>query len=135
MVRRIGGFRRAPDEPWHERIVRTTHKCRFLANRAGIRDWVQAQARQKWLWAGHVARMPATSWAWRATFWRDSGWTEAMRDESTREKRPSRQRWMKWEDTLRRYATQAGLRQWARAAGNRNEWAAHAEFFERFIEG
>ena len=32
--------------------------------------------------------------------WRDSNWTEAMRDESTGEKRPSRRRWMKWEDNL-----------------------------------
>ena len=135
MLRRMCGIRRAPDEPWLDWIIRTTQKPRLLAKRAGIRDWVQAQARQKWFWAGHVARMPATSWAWRTTFWRDSDWTEAMRDESTREKRPSRRRWMKWEDTLRRYATQAGLRQWARAAGNRTEWASHAEFFETFIEG
>ena len=62
-------------------------------------------------------------------------WTDAMRDESTREKRPSRRRWMKWEDSLRRYATQAGLQQWARAAGNRSERASRAEFSERFIEG
>ena len=71
----------------------------------------------------------------RTTFWRDSDRTEAMRDEGARQKRPSRRRWMKWEDPLRHYAKQAGLRQWARAAEDRSKWASHADLFERYIEG
>eukprot|EP00959_Pyramimonas_sp_CCMP1952_P333824 6990936-Pyramimonas_sp.AAC.1 len=68
--------------------------------------------------------MPATSWAWRATFWRD-----------TQGKWPPRRRRMKWENTLRHHAAQAGVRQWARAAGNRTEWALQAEFLARCNEG
>jgi hypothetical protein len=49
---------------------------------------------------------------------------------ASREVRPSRRRWMKWEDQLRRFCTSQGLARWDEIAANRDEWKAHAHAFK-----
>ena len=130
MLRRIVGTGRADTEDYLSWIIRTTRKAEALALAAGVRDWVQAHCRAKWLWAGHVARRPTVTWVWRVTTWRDSEW-QALVSESglDRPLRPSRRRWMKWEDPLRRFCAQESSGSWLSAASVRDAWAERATSF------
>ena len=110
MLRRICQNRRAPDEQWHEWVRRALNKARSRAKDAGIHDWVYAHARsKKWLWAGHASRMNLSTWVRKVTCWRDSEWTKAMEDCSWRPRRPTRRRWTKWEESVRRCAAETGV--------------------------
>ena len=71
MLRKIVGAARAPDEGYVSWIKRVTEKAEEYAHAARVRDWFLAHRRCKWAWAGHVARMPASTWAWRVATWRD----------------------------------------------------------------
>ena len=130
MLRRIVGTGRADTEDYLSWIIRTTRKAEALALAGGVRDWVQAHCRAKWLWAGHVARRPTVMWVWRVTTWRDSEW-QALVSESglDRPLRPSRRRWMKWEDPLRRFCAQESSGSWPSAASVRDAWAERATSF------
>ena len=132
MLRRICGVPRHSTEEWVPWIQRATHKSRQLALDAGVRDWVQAHALRKWSWAGHAARRPADSWLWRVTFWRDSEWNEAVLDMgSHRPLRPSRRRWMKWEDPLRRLMADGPGGSWS----TRGRWESlREEFTSWFVD-
>ena len=78
-----------------------------MAADAGVRDWTVAHLTRKWLWAGHVARRPATALAYRVTTWRDSDWqVVAMELGNRRPLRPSTRRWMKWEDVIKRFSSE-----------------------------
>ena len=130
MLRRIIGINRFPEEDYLEWIVRATHKAEALAKTAGVRDWVQAHSRAKWLWGGHVARRPADSWVWRVSTWRDSEWQAlALESGFARPLRPLRRRWMKWEDAFRRFFTEMDLGTWTTAASDRESWAERADVF------
>ena len=39
----------------------------------GIENWVAAQRRRKWLWAGHVARLTDRQWTQLALYWSPVG--------------------------------------------------------------
>ena len=130
MIRRICGARKPPAEPWVEWIQRATHQARRLADEAGVRDWVHAHARRKWLWAGHVMRRPTSTWLWRVTSWRDHDW-DRIADElgGQRLRRPSRRRWMKWEDPLWSYFSERPDQSWTKEALDKEQWNAKADAF------
>ena len=131
MLRKIVGSGRAPDETWVDWLQRVTHKAENLAAGVHVRDWVDAHALAKWRWAGHVIRIPTTAWAWRLTVWRDSAWQRLATDfGSMRPLRPSRRRWTKWEDPLRRFDTE-----WQSLAAVRERWAAKEETFAHWFSG
>ncbi len=129
MLRRICQHRRAPEERWHEWIQRVTAKARSRALEAGVRDWVHAHAQKKWHWPGHASRRSFSTWVRKVTCWRDSDWTKAMTDCSWRPRRPSRRRWMKWEDPIRRYAAETGVPTWSNVTNDRTAWKSMAEGF------
>ena len=125
MLRRIAGVRRAPDEDYVDWIKRGTQKAEAIAASSRVREWTKAHYSMKWSWAGHVARRPTDSWIWRTTSWRDSEW-QGLLDESTsctRPLRPSRRRWTRWEDGLRRFCAAEGLGKWQALAQNRELWS------------
>ena len=135
MLRRICGVTRHDTEEWVPWIQRATHKARQLALDAGVRDWVRAHAIRKWSWAGHAARRSVDSWLWRVTFWRDSEWNEAALEMgSHRPLRPSRRRWMKWEEPLRRFMAVGPGGSWSTAALDRETWEARTEEFASWFE-
>ena len=130
MLRRIAGARRAPEEPWVEWIMRVTRKALELARSARVRHWGEEHLRGKWMWAGHVARRPTSTWVWKVTSWRDSMWQSLAQDSGTqRELRPSTRRWMKWEDVLRRFCHLHGHGQWQVLGSQRELWADQVEAF------
>ena len=130
MLRKIVGSTRAPEEEYLTWITRTTRKAETLADAAGVRDWNEAHFRAKWQWGGHVARRSTDSWLWRVSTWRDSEWqTLALEAGIARPLRPSRRRWMKWEDAFRRFCAANHLGPWAGAASNREAWSAQVESF------
>ena len=101
MLRRIAGRKRAPEESWVDWIKRSTDYARGLAQQTRIRDWAISHAKSKWAWAGHVARRSADTWLYSVTAWRDAEWSRICEMNGyTRPLRPSRRRWMKWEDSL-----------------------------------
>ena len=130
MLRKIVCPHRCPNEEWLDWIRRATRKALDWASRAGVRQWCNHHFERKWRWAGHVARSSADSWLYRVTVWRDSAWQE-MADEmgSMRETRPSRRRWMKWEDGLRRFCAASGLKPWQELAGTREDWSSYTSSF------
>ena len=124
MLRRIAGVRRAPDEDYVDWIKRGTQKAEAIAASSRVREWTKTHYSMKWSWAGHVARRPTDSWIWRTTSWRDSEW-QGLLDESTsctRPLRPSRRRWTRWEDGLRRFCAARGFGKWQALAQNRELW-------------
>ena len=123
MLRRIVGTGRAPDEPWLEWIKRVTTKAVGMASAQKVRQWQEAHLTNKWHWAGHVARRPATSWVWRVTVWRDSEWLDMVEECGMKKPlRPSRRRWMKLDEPVRRFCHLRGLRDWKREAYGRDAW-------------
>jgi hypothetical protein len=128
MLRKIVGQKRAPDEDYLTWLPRVTHKAENIASSSGVRDWAQEHNRMKWNWAGHVARRPADSWVWCVTSWRDSEWQElATHGGTLRPLRPSTRRWMKWEDSLRRFCQSGGRPSWMTLAADREAWASTAD--------
>ena len=110
MIRRIHGGRRVPEEPWLEWIRRVTPKALQIAKDAKVRDWVNMHFERKWNWAGHIARRPCIALTSKVSFWRDSVWQDIEQEMgSQRTLRPSRRRWMRFEDTLRRFCAERGM--------------------------
>ena len=137
MLRRIAGPRRRPEEDWVDWIKRSTRKALVAAKVAGIRMWEESHLKSKWCWAGHVLRMDPSRLARRAAEWRDSQWqaTEYQLPASLRIRRPTRKRWFRWEDDLRRYATHCGWATWQSQAqvrdsnGQASLWLHHCTAF------
>ena len=136
MLRRIAGPKRQKDEEWVCWIKKSTSAAREQAKQAGIRMWLDTHLKSKWTWAGHVARMSRERVAKRGLEWRDSlWWEEEQRDmpRSLRLKRGYSRRWFRWEDDLKRYATDAGWTSWQDRAQSRDEWRGNTDKFLRFI--
>jgi hypothetical protein len=132
MLRRIVGSPRASEEEWFDWIQRTTRKARRWAEKTDIREWEVAHLEKKWHWAGHVARRSATGWLYQVTTWRDSHWQALATDlGAARPIRPSKRRWMKWEDPIRRHCAAEGLGQWTNFAEDRQRWCEEADRFAR----
>ena len=137
MMRKTCAKPRHPDQSWFEWVQRGTHKAKEVAAQAGVRDWVVAHATRKWSWAGHVMRRSEANWINSVTVWRDSVWNQvAMEMGGQRFVRPSRRRWMKWEDPLRRFAQEELHYSWTQASAQRTDtWnekaAAFATWFSK----
>ena len=135
MLRRIVGQVRLPEEDYVAWIRRTTQLARAKAEAAGLRDWSHSHFQKKWSWAGHVARSDVNKWLFLVTTWRDSTWEQEVTElGSTRPRRPSKRRWMKFEDELRRYCAAHALGSWTRLALDRREWDQHRTSFGFFAQ-
>lgn len=133
MLRKMVCQRRGPDEEWLQWIVRATHKALDKAEHCSVKNWCTYHYERKWRWALHVARSSHDSWIYRVTTWRDSTWQQFAEEMGTqRELRPSRRRWMKWEDALRRFCTSSGLPPWDELAGDREAWKDLASRFQEW---
>ena len=136
MLRRICNFRRGPNEDWLDWVKRATRKARNVAQQAGMRDWVQAHAAQKWSWAGHVSRRDSITWLSKVSMWRDSNWNIAVSSLGCdRPRRPSRRRWMKWEDVLRRFCTEHSLGAWTQLASDKQNLMHWQSRFATWFSG
>ena len=141
MLRRIAGPRRVGNETWVEWVQRATRAAWVGARRAGIKPWLEMHYVQKWLWAGHVARMSAERLAHRAVHWRDSSWwrQQLVQPQRFRTTRPDKTKWFRWEDDLRRYADTKGWHDWSTIARQKDEtgkaslWNSHAHSFAKFL--
>jgi hypothetical protein len=136
MLRRFAGPRRQTDEDFVVWIRRSTRAAIEAATSAGVGCWVRDHLKAKWCWAGHLTRMREyrrESWAFKATFWRDSRW----RDEYAAggpwySGRPLRSRaghWSRWEDELVRGYQQFGDGAWFEHAGDKKHWNSLAQAF------
>ena len=86
-------------------------------------EWVPEHFRRKWRWAARVANTKMTEWVYRVTDWRSSEWQTAVADWGMlRPRRPSRRRWMRFEDSLRQFCRDQGLGDWQRQAGDATAW-------------
>jgi len=123
MIRRIVMCGRLEGEMWTEWLKRATDRARQRAREAGLKEWPPEHFRRKWRWAGRIASSQGTEWTRKTTEWRDSAWQEAMDDMgSFRPRRPTNRRWMRFEDTLRRFCKEKGHGDWYAIAGNSAAW-------------
>ena len=74
MLRKFAETKRAHDDDYVEWVKRSTREAEAAAETTGIRLWLVAALRAKWMWAGHVQRMNAHRWAKRMTSWRNFEW-------------------------------------------------------------
>lgn len=131
MLRRVVGCARKSEEPWVQYIKRATDKARTFAKDAGVKDWAHEHYRRKWRWAGVVANMSKREWVYIITEWRDAAWQDIVSELGLlRPMRPSRRRWMKFENILRTYTKAAGLNHWREEAANTQQWY---ECTDRFV--
>ena len=56
-------------ESWVDIIQRTTHIAEEHLRRIGLDDWVTAQRKKKWYWAGHLARRTDGRWSTKLVTW------------------------------------------------------------------
>jgi hypothetical protein len=127
MLRRIAGRRRQPDEEYVTWIKRSTRYIEELSNSAGIVCWQKQYLQKKWMWAGRIAQMDCKRFAHRATIWRDFDWSlEQGAARSVVRARPGNRR--RWEDDLRRFASQHGWEGWKIMALTA-EWSGYRDEF------
>jgi hypothetical protein len=81
-------------------------------------DVVKYVRRQKWRWAGHVARMKDDRWTYKSTFWFLSHF-----------KRKKGRQLARWEDDINAFL---GGRNFQRVANDRREWDRLQETFAHF---
>jgi len=135
MLRRFAGPRRQPDEDFVVWIRRATRAAIEAATSAGVNCWVIDHLKAKWCWAGHLARMGdyrENSWAYKATFWRDSAWKSEYVAGPLYSMRPLRSRagrWGRWEDELVQGFQQFGDGAWHAHAGDKKSWNDMAPAF------
>ena len=119
MLRKVVGSKRKPDETYVDWNIRATHRAWYFMTAAGAKTCIDSHFQRKWRWAGHIARMHESESVSRTTFWRDRAWEALVPGVWLR---PSRRRWMKFDDVLRRFAEHNGWRDWSSAAGDRQAW-------------
>ena len=137
MLRRIVGTRRSDVEDYVSWLRRATGNARRVASEMGVKNWVSTFAQMKWEWAGKVARQSPNSWVYKTVFWRDAEWNEVatMTLGSARPMRPSKQRRMKWEDSLRRFSKSRGLGTWRALAIDPCIWESWTADYVKWIVG
>ena len=86
--------------------------CASIRQKTNLKDVVEFAAKQKWKWAGHVARMTDNRWTQRVTDWRPRI-GKRSRGRQTR----------RWRDDI---VQQKGM-VWSRAAKDREKWRADSE--------
>ncbi|GFO40356.1 endonuclease-reverse transcriptase [Plakobranchus ocellatus] len=87
-------------------------KCSEIRKRTQIQDIVDFVAKQKWRWAGHVARLKDNRWTLRVTEW------QPRNDKRSRGRQARR-----WRDDI----VKAKGNTWSRDARDRDEWKRDAE--------
>ena len=117
------GVRRHADQTYLEWIITATRKALKTAAATHAYELPIVQKKLKWSWAGHVARSDDKTWIHRTTFWRDSVWQKLMMTSGIkRPLRPSRRRWTKWEDSVRRICDSVEEQSWKDVAKDRMQW-------------
>ena len=120
-------------ESWVEWIQRTAHVAEKALHKAGIDDWVKAQRRNKFRWAGHAARRTDQRWSHQVL--------DCFPEEGKRSVgRPK----LKWSDSLDNYFCKLGTESgddgwqvfegmqpgaWLAIALDREEWHEHDTAF------
>ena len=98
--------------------VKDKVKCADIRKRTGVQDIVQFVLKQKWKWAGHVARLSDNRWTQRVTEWQPREGRRAR----------GRQR-RRWRDDL---VQQKGAA-WRHDAQNRQRWRRDVEgYFQQW---
>ena len=107
-------------ETWVEWIHRATHIAEDSLSRAGIDDWVVAQKRCKFKWAGHTARRTDGRWATKILDWTPSVGSRSVG-------RPRK----RWSDTLASHFGYLDIGEdgWRHAALDRHTWHDNEEEF------
>ena len=129
MLRKIVGLRRGAEEDWIDWLRRCTHRALAMSDQLGLIPWITKHLTKKWYWAGHVARRGASTWLLRTTGWRDSYWQSVVGDLAGGPLRPSRRRWMKWEQLLHKYSVAKSGPHWMMAAAAKEVWNNEVECF------
>ena len=112
-------------EPWHEWVQRVTREIELDTRRLNIEDWVTAQRRKHYRWAGHIARRDDQRWTTLILDWEpEGGRLQGGAGKGRIQARPRR----RWEDGLMQYYAQFGIT-WREVAWNRDEWRAHEDAF------
>ncbi|GFR85642.1 endonuclease-reverse transcriptase [Elysia marginata] len=86
--------------------------CKNIRQQTHIKDVVLFAERQKWNWAGHVARMSDNRWTKRATEW------QPRIGKRSRGRQP-----LRWSDSI----AKVKVRLWHREAGDKNRLRLDAE--------
>ena len=136
MLRRFAGPRHEADEDFVSWIRRSTRAAMEAARSSGVNRWVINHLKAKLCWAGHLACMREyrqESWAFKATFWRDSRWRGEYAAGgplySVRPLRSRAGRWSRWEDEIVHGYQQFGDDAWSLHAGDRKRWNGMAQVF------
>ncbi|GFN75299.1 endonuclease-reverse transcriptase [Plakobranchus ocellatus] len=87
-------------------------KCSEITKRTQIQDIVNFVAKQKWKWAGHVARLKDNRWTLRVTEWQPRNGKRSRGRQARR-----------WRDDI--VKTKGNT--WSRDARDRDEWKRYAE--------
>ena len=120
------------EETWVEWIRRATRGVEDQLRKLQIDDWVVAQRKRKWQWAGHVARRVDGRWSAELLVWMPPGGRlQGETGKGRKRGHPKR----RWEDCINNFfATKfdmGGVR-WMDLAQNREEWAGHESAFASF---
>ena len=113
-------------EEWVDWIVRATRESEKQCEKAGVEDWVVAQRRRHWRWAGHVARAQDIRWSKELLHWISRrGWRARGRPVK------------RWDDEivkfLKRLGFELGLKDgaWSDIAQERDFWILENEYGHR----
>ena len=68
MLRMMLGRRRKPEEDYVTWIQNATREAEDVMRKHGVADWVEAQRRRLWLWAGKVANFEDGRWSHEVLF-------------------------------------------------------------------
>ena len=111
-------------ESWLEWIKLATNIVEIHLKKSGIDDWVTAQRRSKYKWAGHVSRRSDGRWSTRVLDW-------APADGVRKVGRPQK----RWSDILVHYFEflDMGPEGWRFAAADRAAWGDNEGEFCRFV--
>ncbi|GFR89608.1 endonuclease-reverse transcriptase [Elysia marginata] len=94
-------------------------KCTEIRKRTGVQDVVQLTLKQKWKWAGHVARFDDNRWTQRVSEWQPGEGRTAI----------GRQR-RRWRDDL----VQLKGATWIHDAQHRQRWRSDVEgYFQQWM--
>ncbi|GFS18387.1 endonuclease-reverse transcriptase [Elysia marginata] len=88
--------------------------CKEIRNKTQVSDIAQYIAKQKWKWAGHVARLQDNRWTLRVTEWQPRNGKRSRGRQARR-----------WRDDIVTVRTMGNT--WTREAKDKEEWRRGAE--------
>ena len=100
-------------EPWVDYVQRTAHLVDDLADKTGVENWLKTFRRNKWRFAGRLARVTDGRWSLRVLDWIPTSQRSWQR--------PQR----RWSDSLAQFV--GG--DWMKAASDAAQWSALEEGF------